>query len=107
MDGKLEFRCPKCGKLLKGVTLDYKLQWVCSKCVEDKADTLHCEKGCKVRAVRLDAGMSGDFKQAHKFLTEGQVCEVDNLNVSGWISHIVLKEFPGQRFNTMHFERCE
>lgn len=107
MDGKLEFHCPKCGKQLNGVALDYKWQWACSECAEDKTDVLHCEKGCKARAVRLDAGMGGDSKQAHKFLTEGQVYEVDSLNVGGWISHIVLKEFPGQRFNTAHFDRCE
>ena len=32
MNGKLEFRCPKCGKLLDGVTLDYTPKWLCSKC---------------------------------------------------------------------------
>lgn len=107
MDRKLEFRCPKCGKQLNGTTLDYKLQWTCSECTDDKTDVLHCEKGCKVRAVRLNVGMSGDSKQAHEFLKEGQVYEVGSLNVGGWISHIVLKEFPGQRFNTVHFDRCE
>ena len=49
----------------------------------------------------------GDSKQAHQFLTEGEVYEVESLNVGGWISHIVLKEIPGQRFNTVHFVRCE
>ena len=107
MNGKLEFRCAKCGKLLNGATLDYSQKWLCSKCAADQTDVLYCERGCKVRAVDLDAGMSGDSKQAHQFLTEGEVYEVESLNVGGWISHIVLKEIPGQRFNTVHFVRCE
>lgn len=106
MNSKPEFRCPQCGKLLDGVKLDYSFNWLCSECVKDKTDVLHCERGCKVRAVRLDAGMTGDSKQAHKFLTEGQVYEVESVHVGGWISHITLKEFPGQRFNTVHFDRC-
>ena len=105
MNIKLEFRCPKCGKLLDGVTLDYRLQWLCSECASDKSEVLHCERGCKIQAVNLDAGMEDDSKQAHELLVEGQIYEVESLNIGGWISHIRLKEFPGKRFNTVHFQR--
>ena len=36
MNGKLEFRCSKCGKLLNGATLDYSQKWLCSKCAADQ-----------------------------------------------------------------------
>ena len=57
MNEKLKFYCPKCGKLLDGITLDYRLEWLCSKCAEDQSDVLHCECGCKVKAVDLDASI--------------------------------------------------
>lgn len=107
MDGKFELRCPKCGKLLNGVSFGYGHEWLCSECAEDKADVLHCERGCKVRAVDLDAGMPGDSKKAKELLVEGQVYEVESLEVGSWISNLCLKEFPGVRFNTVQFERCE
>lgn len=107
MNEKLKFRCPKCGKLLDGITLDYQFGWLCSKCVEDQSDVLHCERGCKVKAVDLDAGWSYDSKQAHELLTEGQVYEVESVRVGGCCSSIWLKEFPGKRFNTVHFIRYE
>lgn len=107
MNGRFEFRCPKCGKPLHGLTLDYTCEWLCSECAEDKTDMLHCERGCKVRAVDLDAGMKGDSQQAHKHLTKGQVYEVESLNVGGWCSKVELKELPGIHFNTVHFIRCE
>lgn len=63
--------CPKCGKILYGVTLCYGNKWLCSKCVKDKTDVLHCEQGSKVMAVDLDAGYDSDSEKAHQFLTEG------------------------------------
>ena len=107
MNEKIELRCRKCGKLLDGITLDYRLKWLCSKCAEDQSDVLHCERGCKVKAVDLDAGLSCDSKQAHELLTEGQVYEVEKIHVGGWCSSIRLKEFPGKEFNTVHFIRYE
>lgn len=107
MDGAWHNNCPKCGKVLNGTTFDYGTKWVCSKCAEDQTDVLHCERGSKVRAVNLDAGMKGDSEQAKRLLTKGQVYEVEALNVGSWYSNISLKEFPGQKFNTVHFLRCE
>ena len=83
MDGARIFTCPTCGKTLDGVVLDYSQQWQCSKCFEH------------------------DSKQAKELLVEGQVYEVEKINIGGWISAIWLKEFPGKKFNTVHFERCE
>ncbi len=107
MNGEWKNTCPNCGKVLDGTTYNYGTRWVCSKCANDQTDVLHCERGCKVRAVDLDAGMDGDSEKAHKYLTEGAVYEVESLNVGSWCSSVVLKEIPDQKFNTVHFVRCE
>lgn len=107
MNEKIEFRCPKCGKLLDGITLDYQIGWLCSECAEDQSDVLHCERGCKVKAVNLNAGREHESKKAHELLVEGQVYEVESLNIGGWCSYIQLKEFPGEEFNAVHFIRYE
>ena len=107
MDGNWKNICPKCGKVLDGTSFDYGTKWLCSKCAQDKTDVLHCERGSKVVAVDLDAGMKGDSELATKLLTKGHVYEVESLSVGSWCSSIWLKEFPGQKFNTVHFKRCE
>lgn len=107
MDGEIIFKCPTCGKVLDGVILCYSRQWLCSKCADDQTDVLHCERGSKVKAVNLDAGWACDQERAYKFLTKGEIYKVESLEVGGWQSIICLKEFPGERFNTVHFERCE
>lgn len=106
MDEKPQVRCKKCGKIITGVSLDYMMGWLCSECAEDKTDVLHCERGSKVCAVRLDAGFDTDSQKAHELLTEGRVYEVESLNIGDWVSYVVLKEIPNQRFNTVHFDRC-
>lgn len=103
----LDSKCPKCGKALKGVLLEYNKKWLCSECVEDKSDTLHCERGSKVIAVCLDNGYTCDSEQAHKFLVEGKIYEVDRIDIGRSNSKIWLKEFPNQAFNTVHFKRIE
>lgn len=105
MDGKIEYRCSECGKLLDGVTLGYFHKWKCSKCAGDQTSALYCERGCKVEAVNLDAGWEQDAKQAHELLVVGHVYEVENLYVGAFQSRIQLKEFPGKTFNTAHFKR--
>lgn len=107
MNGKYRFVCPVCGKVLDGVYLDYIIEWSCSKCAKDQTDVLHCERGSKVKAIDLNAGFESDSKQAHELLVEGQIYEVENIRVGGWISSVCLNEFPGKRFNTVHFVRCE
>lgn len=91
------------GQYYTGLSVKVAMQHVC----EDQSDVLHCERGRKVKAVDLDAGLSCDSKQAHELLTEGQVYEVEKIHVGGWCSSIRLKEFPGKEFNTVHFIRYE
>ncbi len=107
MKGNLKFCCSRCGKPLDGIILDYSHEWLCSKCVTDQTDVLHCERGCKVKAVNLDAGMSEDSNRAYEYLIKGKIYEVKSLDVGGWISYVTLKEIPNQKFNTVHFIRCE
>lgn len=107
MDGARVFKCPNCGKVLNGIILDYPWQWSCSKCAKDQTDVLHCERGSKVIAADLDAGFEHDSKQANDLLAKGQVYEVEKINIGSWISAIWLKEFPGKKFNTVHFKRYE
>ena len=107
MDTARVFKCPVCGKVLEGVILDYSWQWLCSKCAKDQTDVLHCERGSKVVAVNLNAGFGHDSKAANALLVKGQVYEVEKINISSWISAIWLKEFPGKKFNTVHFKRYE
>lgn len=100
--------CTHCGKILDGVTLTYQpiYGWPCSKCAGEQKDVLNCERGSKVKADILDAGRIQDQEQAHKFLTKDRIYEVESLEVGFWMSYICLKEFPGLKFNTVHFERC-
>lgn len=107
MNGEWKNTCPNCGKVLDGTAFDYGTKWLCSKCAKDQTDVLHCERGSKVKAVDLEAGMKGDSEQAKKFLSIGQIYEVEALNVGSWYSSIWLKEFPNVKFNTVHFVRCE
>lgn len=107
MHGVLGSVCPKCGKILYGVTLCYGDKWDCSKCAKDKSEILHCEQGSKVIAVNLENGNKSDSENAHKFLVEGQIYEVDRLWIGRYDSTIYLKEFPKEGFNTVHFYRCE
>ena len=107
MDIAPAFKCPICGKVLDGIILDYFWQWPCSKCAKDQTNVLHCERGSKVIAVDLDAGFEYDSKLANDLLVKGQVYEVEKINIGSWISAIWLKEFPGKKFNTVHFKRYE
>lgn len=107
MERTFKFRCPQCGKELNGITLEGRLTFPCSRCAIDQSEVLHCERGCKVKAVDLDSGYTHDSEKAHEFLTEGQIYETENLNIGRCFSHIQLKEFPGEWFNTVHFIRCK
>lgn len=107
MDFARPTSCPKCGKELDGTSFDYGTEWECSSCFRDKTDVLHTERGCKVMAANLDSGWPSDSKRAHQFLVEGSIYEVESVNVGSWQSSISLKEFPKERFNTVHFVRCE
>lgn len=100
-------KCPKCGRELRGVTLDYKLPWECSGCAEDRKDPIHCERGCEVKFAHPNNGHEYQKKAARELLTEGAVYEVDEVHVGGCYSEILLKRFPGTRFNSVFFDRYE
>ena len=97
--------CPKCGRILFGVTLCYGDKWDCSKCAKDKTDVLHCEQGSKVIAVNLDNSYATGSQKAQNLLTEGQIYKVDRLWIGRCDSTIYLKEFPNEGFNTVYFNR--
>lgn len=98
-------KCSKCGKDLIGLAVDYVRTWDCSKCVPDKKDVLHCERGCKVIVKTLDAGYNNEQEDARRLFSVGDIFTVRNVNVGGWSSEFELKEFPQERFNTVFFER--
>ena len=85
-------KCPKCGRELRGVTLDYNQRWECSDCVEDKEDPIHCESGCKVAFVYPENGREHEREEANRLLTVGTAYEVEAIRVGGFFSEIELKE---------------
>ena len=99
--------CPKCGNKLNWVSYDYGTRWICSKCIEDKSDILHCEKGCKVKAVNFNCGYPTDKEKSSKYLKKDKVYTVEFISVGAYSSKIYLREFPGIEFNTVHFVRCK
>lgn len=101
-----EVKCKKCGKVLDSVTLTYGGDWLCGECADNKESILFCERGSKVKAVKLDSGYKGDVEQAHKLLKQDAIYEVESIEIGGYLSSVRLKEFPNEKFNTVHFVRC-
>lgn len=97
--------CPKCGKELNGVYISYGHSWDCSECHDDKSDPIHCERGCKVEFAFPDNGRYHEKYQANTLLAEGVAYEVESVQVGGWCTDIELKEFPGEKFNSVFFRR--
>lgn len=97
--------CPTCGRELVGVELHYGSKWDCSDCSTEKRSILHCERGSKIAFLHPSSGWEGDQKIAAKYLEQGKTYEVENLIVGGSCSDVILKEFPGIKFNTVQFER--
>jgi hypothetical protein len=65
---------------------------------------IYSEEGTKVR-FRNKGGYDSEPKNAVKArLVEGEIYTVNFTNVGGWSSDVILKEFPGRRFNTVMFE---
>lgn len=98
-------KCHKCGRELRGVTLDYNQRWECPDCVENKEDPIHCESGDKVVFVYPGNGREHEREEAGRLLTEGAVYEVEEIHVGGCFSKIKLTEFPGIQFNSVFFKR--
>jgi hypothetical protein len=68
---------------------------------------IYAKEGAKVKGVFRDGAITGgyesDQKHAMKFITEGQVYTVERTEVSSWSTEVILKEFPGKFFNSVHF----
>jgi hypothetical protein len=99
----LESKCPKCGKTLNGLSMDYGFKWECSDC--NTNDVLHAERGCVVRAVNLTDGYSYDEEIANHYLVKNADYTVERVSVGGWRTDVWLQEFPKIKFNSVHFKR--
>lgn len=97
--------CPSCGRTLNGVSTIFGIKWMCSKCVGDKTDPIHCERGCKVEFAYPDSGREHERKEAAELLKAGLAYEVEGVEVGSYSSKIELKEFPGKKFNSVFFRR--
>ena len=64
---------------------------------------VNASRGTRVRFVRPNAGYSHDQRQA-ELLTEGEVYTVHYTDVHSSSTDLHLMEFPGQKFNTVHFD---
>ena len=77
--------------------------------------TRNVERGCLSLDTRQgdyaryhgNGGWPGDAEDADQFLTRGQIYQVSRVIVENWSSEVVLREFPGERFNTVLFENVE
>lgn len=69
---------------------------------------IYAKEGDKVKPIfkdgRIQNGYDYQKVEAQMYLKEGQVYIVDYTIVENWSSDVCLKEFPGQLFNTVHFE---
>lgn len=91
MFGKV--RCKKCGKVLNSVTLTYGGDWLCGECADNKESILFCERGSKVKAVKLDSGYKGDVEQAYKFLKQDVIYEVESIESAVIYRQSISKNF--------------
>jgi len=101
MWGKLT--CEKCGREIIGVDWGYGFTWICSDC--EPKGLLHCEKGSKIAFVHPNSGYPGDQESAKKHLIKNGEYTVEYLSVGRSSSTIQVKEVPGIKFNSVHFER--
>lgn len=64
---------------------------------------MHREPGAKVKANHLDWGRYWDIELAERFLEHGKTYTVANTEVYSFHTDVYLEEFPGVRFNSVHF----
>ncbi len=64
---------------------------------------IYADGGDKV-IYTAEGGYDHDKEQAAKHLVAGQEYAVNYTTVHNWSSTVVLKEVPGQKFNTVMFE---
>jgi hypothetical protein len=68
---------------------------------------IYAKKGTKVIPIfengNIAGGYDSDKKYAMEFLKEGEFYTVDYTEVSSWHTDVFLEEFPGKKFNSVHF----
>ena len=63
---------------------------------------MYAEQGHKVVFIG-EGGMNHDKEKSEKYLTVGKTYTVKRTKVFGWISYVILEEFPDEEFNTVMF----
>lgn len=66
-------------------------------------DIFKAKDGSKVRFLNKN-GYEFERNKAAEFLVEGQVYTVDRVEIHNWHTDVWLKEVPGFRFNSVHFD---
>lgn len=64
---------------------------------------IYSKEGTKVKYMNKN-GYEGDREYANKFLKEGKVYTVEDIEVGGFMSYVYLKEFPSKPFNSVMFK---
>jgi hypothetical protein len=67
---------------------------------------IHAEENDKVIVTEetINYGYTLDKEQAKKYLTIGQIYNVDYTVVGDWHTDVYLKEFPTISFNSVNFD---
>jgi len=99
--------CRTCGREIIGVNNDYQQTWICSDCyrIKDPTEALGCERGTKIIFKYPENGTEYDQERANKHLVKDKYYTVHLITIGSWSSTIELEEFPGIKFNSVHFER--
>ncbi len=67
-------------------------------------DISKLKEGTLVRFKYPENGYPSQIDQAQRFLEENKVYTVDFVEIYDWHTDIVLREFPGESFNSVMFE---
>lgn len=73
--------------------------------IEDDTMDIESEEGTLVRFSHPENGYTHHQEQAKKFLEVGEVYTVEHVDIHSWHSDVYLKEFPGEKFNTVLFSQ--
>ena len=99
--------CKTCGREIIGVEWHYGSKWTCSDCAAKikPNDVLGCERGSYVVLRYPENGTDSDKEMVEKYLKKDELYTVEFLTIGGYQSEVELKQFPGIKFNSIHFER--
>lgn len=73
--------------------------------LEHETMDIYAEKEHKVTVTEktINFGYDHDKKKANQYLKVGEIYIVDYTDVLPWSTDVYLQEFPGVRFNVVHF----